>query len=85
MMKELTPAPQAPSKSLIRGPLRPPQHPVQAISYTQAPRLKTETYVKAPESKQVEYREISLTRLPQPFVNPGDVFAHLKHSEPRGP
>ncbi|AEO66075.1 uncharacterized protein THITE_2170205 [Thermothielavioides terrestris NRRL 8126] len=70
-----------PDKTLIRGPLRAPVHRPAAVSYTQAPRMKSETDVGLPGDKQVDYKEVSLTRLPQPFVNPRDAFAPLSKRE----
>ncbi|KAK4035081.1 hypothetical protein C8A01DRAFT_18200 [Parachaetomium inaequale] len=67
-----------PSRPLIKGPLRAPQQPPLAISYTQAPRMKSETEVHPPGSTRVAHKEVSLTTLPQPFVNPGDAFSQLK-------
>ncbi|KAK3941530.1 hypothetical protein QBC46DRAFT_258550 [Diplogelasinospora grovesii] len=67
------------TRPLIKGPLRPPRHSLVSASYTLAPILKNEVHVDKPGGKpQTEYREISLTSLPQPFVNPGDAFTRLK-------
>ncbi|KAL2133800.1 hypothetical protein VTI74DRAFT_1657 [Chaetomium olivicolor] len=69
------------SRRLSKRPLRAPQQPPVALSYTQTPTLKRETDVNRPGSKQVEYKEASLTTLRQPFVNPSDAFAHLTLGE----
>ncbi|KAK4152437.1 hypothetical protein C8A00DRAFT_16250 [Chaetomidium leptoderma] len=73
-------APAPPSRPHIKGPLQPPRPPPTTISYTQAPRIKSETDVNLAGSNQVAYKDVSLTTLPQPFVNPGDAFSQLKLS-----
>lgn len=67
-----------PKRKLIKGPLRLPQRKLAAPSYTQAPVSKNEISIDTPGTKRVEFREVSLTSLPQPFVNPVDAFGYSK-------
>ncbi|KAL2154389.1 hypothetical protein VTH82DRAFT_3065 [Thermothelomyces myriococcoides] len=67
-----------PSRPLIKGPLRAPQQPPATASYTTTSQMKSEVDVHLPGSNRAVYREISLTTVPQPFVNPGDALSQLK-------
>ncbi|KAL2199996.1 hypothetical protein P885DRAFT_75181 [Corynascus similis CBS 632.67] len=77
-------APPLPARPLIKGPLRAPQQSSTFPSYTVTSRLKSEIEVHMPGSSRVSYKEVSLTEVPQPFVNPSDAFSQLKASR-RGP
>lgn len=63
-----------------KGPLKPPQRQPVAVSYAQPPVLKNEISIEAAGTKQTsaEFREVSFTSVPQPFVNPADAFSKLK-------
>ncbi|KAK3902894.1 hypothetical protein C8A05DRAFT_33395 [Staphylotrichum tortipilum] len=75
--------PRAPSRALLKGPLRPPRQPPAPTSYTQPPRNKTETDVDPPGAKQaLERQQVSLITLSQPFVNPADAFSALHRAGP---
>ncbi|KAK3341434.1 hypothetical protein B0T25DRAFT_341859 [Lasiosphaeria hispida] len=62
-------------RHLLKGPLRPPQPKRVASTYTQPVALKNEIFVG--NQNKPQFKEISLTSLPQPFLNPGDAFSHL--------
>ncbi|KAK4237505.1 hypothetical protein C8A03DRAFT_15959 [Achaetomium macrosporum] len=64
-----------PHKRLLKGRLQAPQQTPAPISHTQAPRRKSETQVLPPGSKQVVSKEVPLTTLPHPFVNPGGILS----------
>ncbi|KAK0731486.1 hypothetical protein B0H67DRAFT_505940, partial [Lasiosphaeris hirsuta] len=66
------------ARRLIKGPLRPPQPKRAATAYTQPVVLKNEIFVGGQSTTdKPQFKEISLTSLPQPFVNPSNAFSRL--------
>ncbi|KAK0656629.1 hypothetical protein B0T16DRAFT_297605, partial [Cercophora newfieldiana] len=62
-------------KRVIKGPLKKPQPRSTAASYTQSLAMKNE--ISTGNKNPPAVREISLTTVPQPFVNPSDAFSGL--------